>query len=86
MKEFADSLSSPLEGPAADESGLPGDYDLELDFTPYVDVNETDRSRLPSAVAVLNAALKGELGLQITPKKARFDTLVVDHSEDPTPN
>jgi len=86
MKEFADFLSSPLEGPVADETNLPGEYDLELDFRPYVDVNETDRSQLPGVAAVLNAALKGELGLQITPRKALFDSLVVDHSEDPTPN
>jgi len=86
MKQFAEFLSSPLEGPVADESNLPGEYDLELDFRPYVDVSETDRSQLPSVESVLNAALKGELGLQITSKKAAFDTLVVDHSEDPTPN
>jgi uncharacterized protein (TIGR03435 family) len=86
MKQFADFLSGPLEGPVADESGLPGEYDLDLDFRPYVDINESDRSKLPSTESVLNAAMKGELGLQITPKKAIFDTLVVDHSEDPTPN
>ncbi|HEV2576952.1 MAG TPA: TIGR03435 family protein [Acidobacteriaceae bacterium] len=86
MKEFADFLSGPLEGPVADQTGLPGQYDLELDFRSYVDVAETDKSQLPSVGAVLNAALKGELGLQITPKKAMFETLVVDRSEDPTPN
>jgi len=86
MKEFADFLSSPLEGPVADESNLRGEYDLELDFRPYVDINESDRSKLPGPASVLNATLKGELGLQITSKKATFDTLVVDHSEDPTPN
>jgi len=86
MKEFADFLSGPLEGPVADETNLPGQYDLELDFRPYVDVNETDKSQLPSVASVLNAAMKGELGLQITSKKATFDTLVIDHSEDPAPN
>jgi uncharacterized protein (TIGR03435 family) len=86
MKEFADFLSGPLEGPVADESNLPGEYDLELDFRPYVDITESDRSKLPGAAAVLDAALKGELGLQIASKKAIFDTLVVDHNEDPTPN
>jgi uncharacterized protein (TIGR03435 family) len=86
MKQFADFLSGPLEGPVADESGLPGEYDLVLDFRSYVDINETDRSQLPGVASVLNAAMKGELGLQIKPKKATFDTLVVGHSEDPTPN
>jgi uncharacterized protein (TIGR03435 family) len=86
MKEFADFLSSPLGGPVADESNLSGQYDLVLDFSPYIDVNETDRSKRPSVESLLNSALKGELGLQIAAKKAVFDTLVVDHNEDPTPN
>ena len=86
MKQFADFLSGPLEGPVADESNLPGEYDLVLDFRPYVDVTETDRSLLPGVAAVLNAALKGKLGLQLTSKKAMFDVLVVDRGGEPTPN
>ena len=86
MKEFANFLSSPLEGPVADQTGLPGQYDLVLYFMSYVDTTETDKSKMPSVESILNAALKGELGLQITAKKAMFDTLVVDRSEDPTPN
>jgi len=86
MNQFAAFLSGPLDGPVSDETHLQGQYDLVLDFTSYVDVNETDRSRMPSPSAILNSALKGELGLEITPKKATFDTLIVDRSEDPTPN
>lgn len=86
MKQFADLLSSPLEGPVADETNLTGQYDLELNFGRYVDLIPTDTSERPSVSYVLNAALKGELGLQITPRKTNFDVIVVDHVEYPTPD
>jgi len=86
MKQFADFLSGPLEGPVADETNLIGQYDLQLDFAGYVDLTPTDPSERPSAAYILNAALKGELGLQITPRKANFGIIVVDHIEYPTPN
>lgn len=85
MKQFADFLSGPLEGPVADETNLPGAYDLDLDFTPYVNLTGNP-SDLPSSAFVLNAALKGELGLQIASRTAAFDVLVVDSVEEPTAN
>ena len=83
MKEFADFLSGPLEGPVADDTKLTGEYDLQLDFTHYVDLH-ADNSELPGTAFVLNSALKGELGLQIIPRKASFNVLVVDHVEVPS--
>ena len=46
----------------------------------------TDPSARPGAAYVLNAALKGELGLQITPRRTDFDIIIVDHVESPSPN
>jgi uncharacterized protein (TIGR03435 family) len=46
----------------------------------------TGQSERPGVAYVLNAALKGELGLQITPRKTNFDVIVVDHVDDPAPN
>jgi uncharacterized protein (TIGR03435 family) len=86
MKQFADFLSGPLEGPVADETNLTGQYDLQLDFAGYMDLTPTDPSERPSVAYILNAALKGELGLQITPRKTNLDIMVVDHLEYPTPN
>jgi len=86
MKQFADFLSGPLDGPVADETGLAGQYDLQLDFAKYVDLTPHEGSERPSVAYVLGAALKGELGLQITSRKANFDVIVVDHVEQPTPN
>ena len=73
MKQFAEFSSGPLDGPVTDQTNLPGRYDLQLEFTRYVDLAPADPSALPSAAYVLNAALKGELGLQITPRRTNFD-------------
>ena len=86
MKQFADFLSGPLEGPVADETNLTGQYDLQLDFAGYLDLTPTDPSERRGVAYILNAALKGELGLQITPRKTYFDIIVVDHIGYPTPN
>jgi uncharacterized protein (TIGR03435 family) len=86
MKQFADFLSGPLEAPVADDTNLTGKYDLQLEFARYVELTATDQSERPGVAYVLNAALKGELGLQITPRKTNFDVIVVDHVDDPTPN
>lgn len=86
MKQFAEFLSSPLEGPVADQTNLPGEYDLQLEFARYVDLTATDPSALPGVAYVLNAALQGELGLQITARKTNFDVIIVDHVEAPSPN
>ena len=86
MKQFAEFLSGPLEGPVADETNLPGRYDLQLEFARYVDLTPAGPSALPGAAYVLNAALKGELGLQIAPRRTNFDVIIVDHVEYPSPN
>jgi uncharacterized protein (TIGR03435 family) len=86
MKQFAEFLSGPLEGPVADQTSLSGQYDLQLEFARYVDLTPTDQAALPGATYVLNAALKGELGLQITPRKTNFDIIILDHVEYPSSN
>ncbi len=84
MQELADYLSDPLETPLTDATGLPGRYDLTIDFTPYVDMKRDDVR--PDPAAVLGAALKGELGLELVKAKQQMDVTVVDHVEPPTPN
>jgi uncharacterized protein (TIGR03435 family) len=84
MQELADYLSDPLNAPLTDQTGLTGRYDFTIDFTPYVDMEHT--SVQPDPVAVLSAALKGDLGLEIVQRKDQADLLIVDHLEPPTSN
>ena len=84
MQELATYLSDPLGAPLTDKTGLPGRYDFTINFMPYVDMGPNDIR--PDPVAVLKAALKGELGLEIEQGKDTVDVMIVDHVDPPTPN
>lgn len=84
MHELADYLSDPLDAPLTDGTGLPGRYDFTIDFTPYVDMEQSDVR--PDPVAVIRLALKGDLGLDLIQSKDQVDVMVVDHVEPPSSN
>jgi uncharacterized protein (TIGR03435 family) len=86
MREFADFLSGPVEAPIVDKTGLPGKYDFTLDFTSYLP--PLDRpTKIDDFLGVMQAALEGELGLKLEPrKKETIEVLVVDHVEKPSEN
>jgi uncharacterized protein (TIGR03435 family) len=84
MQELADYLSDPLDAPLTDNTGLTGRYDFIIDFTPYVNMEQSDVR--PDPAAVLKSALRGDLGLDLVPGKAVVDVMVVDHVEAPSEN
>lgn len=84
IAELADYLSDPLGSPLVDGTGLPGRYDLKIDFTPYVDMEHGAERADPTAV--LKAALKGELGLEMEQRKQIVEVIVVDRVEAPSEN
>jgi bla regulator protein blaR1 len=86
-------LASLLEGPAQrlviDRTGLVGNWDLEVNYTP-------DRSQLPPGVELppsidpngpsLFTALEEQLGLKLRPARGPVEVLVIDAVQQPTPN
>jgi uncharacterized protein (TIGR03435 family) len=84
MHELADYLSDPLGAPLTDDTTLKERYDLKIDFTPYVDLEHTGER--PDPVAVMKAALKGELGLELVQHREVVEVLVVDSVSSPTSN
>jgi uncharacterized protein (TIGR03435 family) len=84
MQELADYLSDPLNAPLTDGTGLPGRYDFIIDFTPYVNMEQSDVR--PDPVSVLRSALRVDLGLDLVQGKAVVDVMVVDHVEAPSNN
>ena len=84
MQELADYLADPLGAPLTDGTGLTGRYDFVIDFTPYVNMEQSDVR--PDPVSVLKSALKGDLGLDLVQGKAVVDVTVVDHVEAPSAN
>ena len=73
--------------PVVDQTGLAGTYDVSLNWLP-------DRSGNPSGATepadaqepFFEEALRDQLGLKLKPTKARIQTLVIDHVEQPSPN
>jgi len=65
-----------------DRTGLKGEYNFELRWTPDMIAAANGESNGPS----LFTALEEELGLKLEPAKAQVDVVVVDAVEEPTPN
>jgi uncharacterized protein (TIGR03435 family) len=62
-----------------DETGLSGDFEFVLKWTPSDDPRYAD---LPSVYA----AIQEQLGLKFEARKVRADVLVIDDVRAPTPN
>lgn len=71
-----------LDRPVIDRTGLPGHYDLKLEYT-------MDETRVPiegNRAPGLFTALQEQLGLKLEPMKAAADVIVVDKVEQPDAN
>jgi uncharacterized protein (TIGR03435 family) len=82
------SLTSAVGRTVIDKTGLTGNYDIELKWTPEnggqpsADNGQTDAQSGPS----IFTALEEQLGLKLESAKGPVQTLVVDHVEMPTEN
>jgi uncharacterized protein (TIGR03435 family) len=67
------------------KTGLPGDYDVTLRWTPPaqgVDAAATPDSDAPSYFT----AIEEQLGLKLSPTKGPVDFIVIDHIDKPSEN
>ena len=77
---LANELSSQLESPVADRTGLKGFYNFKLTWTP--DDQTTDASGLS-----IFSALREQIGLKLVPvRDVSVDMVVIDHIERPSEN
>ncbi len=70
MERFAEFLTSEAGRLVLDKTGLPGSYEITLDWAP-------DGDALPS----LFTALQEQLGLKLVSTKGPVETIVVDHAD-----
>jgi uncharacterized protein (TIGR03435 family) len=73
MARFADLLAAKVDRPVQDATGLPGVFNIKLEFT--ADMNAT-----PDGASVF-AALQEQLGLKLEARQAPVEMLVIDHVE-----
>jgi uncharacterized protein (TIGR03435 family) len=79
-------LSNQVGGPVLDQTGLTGNFDVELRFSPGSagppSADAAQSSSVDDAPSLFTA-VQEQLGLKLTPTKAPMDRLVIDHIERP---
>jgi uncharacterized protein (TIGR03435 family) len=86
MTEFSAALSNIIHGVVVDQTELQGAYKIDLHWSRSTEPNET-----PGASASLDAsqvpdALREQLGLVLTRRKAAVDILIVERIQRPSAN
>jgi uncharacterized protein (TIGR03435 family) len=79
MDGLANYLEDRVERNILDKTGLPGRYDLSLNWA-------DDANPQADSAPSIFTALPEQLGLKLQPAKGPVETLVVDHVEMPTDN
>ncbi len=83
ISQLTDQLSAQLKRVVVDKTGLAGNYNFQLSWSP-------DDAGTPSpdvaAPPDIFTALEEQLGLKLQPGKEEMDTFVIDHVEYPSEN
>jgi uncharacterized protein (TIGR03435 family) len=82
------SLTQELGRPVLDQTGLTGNYDFTLKWTPdQKQMASPNNASAPDTTGPsLFTAIQEQLGLKLEPTKGPVDTIVIDHVEPPTEN
>ena len=83
LQLVAERLIAFLGRPVLDRTGLTGNFDVDLSYTP--DNPTIDASNAPNAPS-LTTAIREQLGLRLEPSKAPVEVLVIDRVKPPTEN
>jgi uncharacterized protein (TIGR03435 family) len=79
--QFARVLSQSVQRIVVDRTGLTGNYDFDLSWTPDQMARGADATG-----ASIFTALQEQLGLKLDAARGPVDVLVIDHVERPTPD
>jgi uncharacterized protein (TIGR03435 family) len=85
MSGLANALAKFAGRPVVDKTGLPGTYDLQIDYTPdqIPNVNGNPAPVNPDAPSLFTA-LQEQLGLKLEAERGGVQVLVIDSVEMPT--
>jgi uncharacterized protein (TIGR03435 family) len=85
MTEIANQLSNILHYTVTDKTGLSGNYDIELKWTPDDAHPPAGEASLDAAISIFTA-VQEQLGLKLQATKGPVETLVIDQAEMPSAN
>jgi uncharacterized protein (TIGR03435 family) len=94
MHQLAQKLSEVIHLPVADLTGVEGEFDFQLKWTPDdMQARPPSGGDKPAAAAVdlangpsVFAALQEQLGLKLEPRKVPTEVLVIDRAEKASEN
>lgn len=76
---------SGIDRPVIDRTGLTGNYDFSIQFSPRSPTAPLQGSAADNAPTVIEA-LRDQLGLKLESTTGTVNAIVIDHIEEPTPN
>ncbi len=74
-----------IDRPVIDRTGLTGNYDFSLQFSPQSAAAPSPEASPDTGPTVLEA-LRDQLGLKLEPTTGTVNVIFIDHIEEPTPN
>jgi uncharacterized protein (TIGR03435 family) len=83
---LARTLQLQTERLVVDKTGLEGEFDVELTFTPRELGTTAGAAPAPTDAPDFFTALQEQLGLKLVPSTSHVEVLVVDHVERPSEN
>ena len=86
MQQFTNVLQALTGRPVADRTGLTGTFDFDLQWTSGLVAPAPGASPPPDDGPSIFAALQEQLGLRLEPGRDRFDVVIVDAVQRPTPD
>ena len=92
MAALATMVSSAVQRPVVDKTGLSGLYNVELSYTPTPDqlLGPLPPGVDPAAIdpngPSIFTALEEQLGLKLEPQRASIDVIVIESIQRPTEN
>ena len=79
-------LSQILNRTVIDKTGLAGFYDFKIAWSPRFLRDDLAGAEQTSDIPSVLIAVQRQLGLKLEPGSASYDTVVIDHAEQPSAN
>jgi uncharacterized protein (TIGR03435 family) len=94
MKQLASALSFPLSAIVVDQTGIEGQFDLFIQWTPDPNEPRMNKSREPTPPLppdtvpgpTLFTVLQEKLGLKLESRKVPVEVIVIEHANRPSAN
>jgi bla regulator protein blaR1 len=86
MTQLSYKLSRLLQRPVVNNTGLEGNFDFKLEWTPDPGTSAPDGQPVDTSGPSIFSALQEQLGLRLEATKGPVDVLVIDHVDKPSGN